>query len=1100
MPESTYRTLAIESYKRLFAGRVMRFAAVGGIVTVFFMGLNALFGRALGLPPGIAFLVSYPPALGLHFLLNKLWTFGDRRSTTHHQVGEYLFSVVVTFLIQWPAFTALQTLAGLPGWVAAGGANLLQMSASYALLRWKVFHASAAPTAEPSNPWHRLALLLAVLGGLALLYWTAMAGWSPPRLDAKESDYYNLLVSGFRKGTVSMDVPVPEALKNAENPWDPAKRPAGVALHDASYFGGRYYLYFGVVPAVQLFWPYRALLGSDLPIGVAALLYVAGAFLVTSWLWLRILGDCFQKAGLLTKLAGPVVLGLCGGQLVLLRRAWVWEMPIAAGHFHMVLFLAFAYATLCGRKPMASLAGAGLSLALAVGCRPTLAAAGPALAGLVIWVAYVSGPRGGSRGGWPAFLRALLYAGIPFAAAMAGLLYYNWARFGNPLEFGLNYQLTAVYEAKASHFLARFAPFNLGAYFFGAPQWGRYFPFIHPIDWLTAPRGYYGMEFVYGAALVCPVIWWMAAVPTGVRTAPRPLGSLVGLLAAVAVGTSLVLACFNTAAARYLPDFLPWWLWIGTIGWAAIERRLSPGEGGSGVPLAIWRLAFGSTLVVSVAAAFLQSVALHGVLEDRNPRAYASLARFFDRPAAAWERMTHRESGPVEMDVVFPSGKTAVLEPLIVTGVKYEADYFFVYYKNPGVIRLGYESSGDAPVYSPDIPVEQGRTYHLRFEGGSLYPPEGHPLYEGWTARQIHLAKSWVAISLDGRRVVAQQRQFHEGAPEFLQIGSDIRSGAFGRRFSGQVSNVRGTPLRPPGDPAQGSGDVVLNVTIPEEVVPGSQPLVVAGERGSAELVGLRLLDAGRFVLTYEKWGGGYWESDPVAVPPVRLAEFRIRLGCLIPDKGPFPQGLFNGLLIVWLNGQPVWWRQDYGGIGANPSVEVLANLVGSSAMRSSYMGNLIGWRREPVRNWTGGPFKSLEVDVTGAGAGVEPLVSVGVPGKADVLAIQWLPGHRARLLLDHWSHEAFEGPSFDWRPELMHHLSIIMPGFATLDGPTEAGGTGWLDVQVDGSTRWREAVPFYGARSSTLVFGRNPAGSSLAGQALECTLGDIRQVGPGGN
>ena len=87
MAESTNRSMAVESFKRLFAGRIMRFAAVGGVVTVFFMGLNALFGKVLGLQPGVAFLVSYPPALGVHFLLNKLWTFGDRRSTTHSQVG-----------------------------------------------------------------------------------------------------------------------------------------------------------------------------------------------------------------------------------------------------------------------------------------------------------------------------------------------------------------------------------------------------------------------------------------------------------------------------------------------------------------------------------------------------------------------------------------------------------------------------------------------------------------------------------------------------------------------------------------------------------------------------------------------------------------------------------------------------------------------------------------------------------------------------------------------------------------------------------------------------------------------------------------------------
>ena len=173
MAEPHFWSVAEASYRRIFAGRIARFAAVGGIVTVCFMALNAFFGRIVGLRPEVAFFVSYPPALALHFLLNKLWTFGDRRTTTHPQVGEYIFSVVVTFLIQWPAFRVLQKGVGLPGWVAAGGANLLQMSASYALLRWKVFHAAAEENrGRLSNPWYRLALLLAAVGGAALIYWS----------------------------------------------------------------------------------------------------------------------------------------------------------------------------------------------------------------------------------------------------------------------------------------------------------------------------------------------------------------------------------------------------------------------------------------------------------------------------------------------------------------------------------------------------------------------------------------------------------------------------------------------------------------------------------------------------------------------------------------------------------------------------------------------------------------------------------------------------------------------------------------------------------------------------------------------------------------
>jgi putative flippase GtrA len=168
----------LRKVRRFFSGRIVRFGCVGVVVALFFAGLNALFGRAFGLGPQLSFFIAYPPALALHFLLNKLWTFGDRTTTSHHQLGEYAFSVIVTFLIQWPSFLLLQKGLGLPGWVAAFGANLMQMSVSFALLRWRVFHGGpAVGTRRWSNPWIRIAVLLVVFGGAVLVFRAATGRW-----------------------------------------------------------------------------------------------------------------------------------------------------------------------------------------------------------------------------------------------------------------------------------------------------------------------------------------------------------------------------------------------------------------------------------------------------------------------------------------------------------------------------------------------------------------------------------------------------------------------------------------------------------------------------------------------------------------------------------------------------------------------------------------------------------------------------------------------------------------------------------------------------------------------------------------------------------
>src|ERR1700677_361480 len=355
-----------------------------------------------------------------------------------------------------------------------------------------------APADPPSaggrgSSLHRLAILAAILAGAALIAWSSLGEWQVPEFGPPQRDYYNLLVSGFRKGSLALDVAVPEALSKAENPWDPLKRPSDVGAHDVSYFRGRYYIYFGVAPVVALFWPFRALTGHDLPIVYGTLAYSLGAFLIAAWLWLRILRDHFPGAGLGTRLAGVLTLGLAGGQLGLSRRTSIWEPPIAAGHFYAVGMLAFGYLATRSRRPWGWLAASGLYLGLAVGSRPTLAAAG---AGLAVIVAACA--RGPGEGGRPGRLRraalCICAAGIPLGAVVAGLLAYNYARFGDALEFGIKYQMSSANPALSRHFSLSYFPFNFSVYFLKPPQWGRYFPFIHPISQpVPAPAGYYSI-------------------------------------------------------------------------------------------------------------------------------------------------------------------------------------------------------------------------------------------------------------------------------------------------------------------------------------------------------------------------------------------------------------------------------------------------------------------------------------------------------------------------------------------------------------------------------------------------------------------------------
>jgi putative flippase GtrA len=125
-------TLKPELIRKLF-----RFGLVGGVVMLTFMGLNLVFGKFFSAQ--VAFFMAYPPALALHYVLNRWWTFESKRTDHRRQLGEYLGMVVITFLVQYSIFRVSCDWIGLPGWLSAGIANAGQMILSFVLMQRKVF-------------------------------------------------------------------------------------------------------------------------------------------------------------------------------------------------------------------------------------------------------------------------------------------------------------------------------------------------------------------------------------------------------------------------------------------------------------------------------------------------------------------------------------------------------------------------------------------------------------------------------------------------------------------------------------------------------------------------------------------------------------------------------------------------------------------------------------------------------------------------------------------------------------------------------------------------------------------------------------------------
>ncbi|MDR1448911.1 MAG: hypothetical protein LBI84_01680 [Propionibacteriaceae bacterium] len=480
-------------------------------------------------------------------------------------------------------------------------------------------------------------------------------------------DHYSRLVDALLQGQVSLlEAPDP-ALAAAANPYDIGWR-AGEGfwyLFDTAYYNGNYYIYFGIVPVLLLFLPFKVLTASYLAPRAAVFLFGAIAALFLYLFWSRFAARFLPNLPYAIFLAGAFLL-FGGSQLAFL--AWQpsdLEMPMAAGlAFSLAgLWLALkALDRLYGRT--AYLALAATCLALAVGCRPTFVFSS-ALFAVLFWqalppaavkpdgkLAAVGAPRRlavsrfesfwqGLGEGWsrlcgrlaanPGRLAAIA---IPYAVVAAGLMAYNQVRFGSVVDFGASHQLTvtnvgAFADISLPGQIAK-AGYGLFAYLFSPLDVQPTFPFV------TVPTGanldgFLGYYYVWkpiGMASI-PAFWGIAlavwAWPELRRRQP-----LAARLVAVALVIAPVLMVVDAVGGGLHPRYEADFGWLVAFSALVFLAVASQALGRSAALRGPVRTAV-AILLAGSAVIFL----LIGVVSDfnwfeaRNPAIYYRVVDFF---------------------------------------------------------------------------------------------------------------------------------------------------------------------------------------------------------------------------------------------------------------------------------------------------------------------------------------------------------------------------------------------------------------------------------------------------------------------------------------
>jgi len=461
--------------------------------------------------------------------------------------------------------------------------SIFQRISGFQIVRWFT---------QPSIPSAITITVIIVLLGWITAWWLVTAGHMMEF--PTTSAYFDRLADAFLHGQLSLlETPDPR-LAALPNPYDYQSRIEIPVLWDATYFQGKYFLYWGPVPsliACVVKWRHPA------PVGDLSLTFAFVLVIMAVQAWVITLGYRLWFSHLTAGLVLPplITATFSAPLLWLLPRPSVYEAAIAGGQFFWLIGLACTLKGLNTNSNKAAwLFAAGLAWAAAVGCRATLALPiGAVCAGL--FVVFLLKPE--TR-------RALITAAFAFSLGMSGLAWYNAARFGSVFETGYSYQLTgpaAFSIVDGQIYSTTYILPNLYNNFFRPPQIDGEFPFILA-PWITEsnwpffihpPKLYYYSEPITGLLFICSFIFFLPAIFRR-RSCPEALILLAGAAASI-----LASLAFIASFMRYLLDFSPALIFLATLGFWHTTETPSNGWITVGFILAASSASFGILLGLS---------------------------------------------------------------------------------------------------------------------------------------------------------------------------------------------------------------------------------------------------------------------------------------------------------------------------------------------------------------------------------------------------------------------------------------------------------------------------------------------------------------------
>lgn len=448
-------------------------------------------------------------------------------------------------------------------------------------------------------------------------------------LSMQNHNQYDELAQAFLKGKTYIDNnDIPDSLANMENPYDTNARAATAAATgdsyrwDVAYFNGHYYVYFGIVPLLLMYLPFRALFDAPFPsamgIIVFAMIFTIGVFKLLE----LICKKHFENISVGSYLLLSLTVVNCCGAMFLVKRPDFYSVPIITAMTFAVWSLYFWIKGKDSRKQNLCFFLGSLFSALTVGCRPQFVLV-CAVAVPVFWSYLFKENRITDK----KIIKNLTVSAIPFVVVAAVIMYYNYIRFGSPFDFGSAYNLTTNDVTKRGFDIGR-TGLGIFTYLFQTPQFTAIFPYIKSVDIETQYMGKTVHEYCFGGLITSlPVLWFIFALPRakGTLKEKKLFGTVLML---ILVGIALVVA--DTQAGGLLQRYYSDFGFVFLIASALIIFALSEKESLVESTIKLNSLLFISTILSIVYTIALVFSVADVTIDTQNPTLYAKILHLFE--------------------------------------------------------------------------------------------------------------------------------------------------------------------------------------------------------------------------------------------------------------------------------------------------------------------------------------------------------------------------------------------------------------------------------------------------------------------------------------